>query len=1100
MAKITRKKLVLASILSISAVLLLFFVFNPASAHAEKLYEVLQQTGTNQPGGIIKNVWKQLLGLINYAMIGVLIFIAFTNILRIDVSRYGIKKFLPTMILAVILANFSWTICRLMIDFANVICDALINGPTAGAGINPDKQIMGIAGSFNNFKSDYENFVTNAGTFDWAQVFRLFVLTALEFVGAVMVLILAFLFLLRNYIIYFIVSLAPLAFMAMVLPQSKKFYDQWWQNFIKWTFMPIVSLFWLWVGNKWLTPLTQNYTSFIAIAFAVATYYMAITTPFKMGGSLMSSYANWSKKAGMSLGGDLAKRKTQKWWSGQAASENKLNPLRGMARWNINKAEAIKHDQEVIGNNQAKAKAALMLNTRSGRNREQEKLHFGGDVEQAQLRVKRDYQNTTKGANWMKGRQEFLDTNRNLETEINRNFGKNQAEFTSQGKGRQLMEENTRLQQDSLRYENEVKNIQQKNMVDFLKNEGAYKHSADEKLVKDYMAATTRNMVFEEAVKKSHQDLVDKVLQDQNHMENMRQEVGLADKSIAELTTKKNRRDELQDLAISGAIGQREANELNQLNSENLDQQLTDQNTRKAEITTKAKEFYKEIQDAGYTHIDNMFDNAHNVINGFAGMAAETEDMTTLTADQAKRAKDVGKVMMTRTGKLLSIEIKGDIDKRLDEATVKEIATDISPTNNSADAHGGQSVINFRNGNRHLNTPEMNREIEARVLALGRVAKQTNNTDAPAAQEALANMLSDPAAKTAMTEVNQYIDETGKFTANRFSGNETPDEIREKMRVAMKSGQGFGKVVYNTIVNQPNVGFSKNPSGYAITADGGEFAGQYSNPQNPNQGDINFKEASKRFQAVLANAPEPSYSGLASILGGQTAQLAKNLEGLKTEMQTTRSTMAKDIADRMGLKLDQSLRPNLVKEIAKLQRTATADEVKKAVQMVSPGSSPALTNINIGEVVAQAQGMQHLEQGIKVLEQHENVNQHKPYLDHFKEMSQEQARTQNLLLQEAKKALYDTSIEKDKVIEIAKNALTKTGFAPSDKELMDDSAAIRTVVSAADSSQAAVGAFQNGTFNPDKAVDNFVSLRMNQSQPVNEPRPKPAMNDIQPPK
>ena len=295
-------------IVLVALVILLY----PEATHAEKLYEVLAgpEEGTG-PSSTIKSVWKAILDLINYAGIGLLIFIAFANILRLNINTYGIKKFLPTLILAIIAANFSYLICRLMIDLANVVMDALISGPT-GAGTVIGEGQIGIAKTFKSQAiTDTMNAMVNVadGSFNYSEFWKVLVLIVAEFIGSILMLILAFLFFIRNYVIYFLVILSPLAFVATVLPQTKSLFNQWWSNFWKWAFLPVVSLFWLWIGNKFINTFT-DYVGLLAILFALVCYYMAIVSPFKIGGGIMTAW----KKAGVNTAKFGAKQ-----WGGGAA-------------------------------------------------------------------------------------------------------------------------------------------------------------------------------------------------------------------------------------------------------------------------------------------------------------------------------------------------------------------------------------------------------------------------------------------------------------------------------------------------------------------------------------------------------------------------------------------------------------------------------------------------------------------------------------------------------------------------------------------------------------------------------------------------------------
>ncbi len=291
---------------------LAFFIFFVGSAiHAQAalkivpVYKVLQNTDSGT-GEQVKNIWKQLIDIVNYFIIAVLIFVAFVQILRINISTYGIKKILPALILAIIGANFSFLFCRLLVDLANIVMSLFIHGAD-GAVSNTT-----LAENFSGGWADPKGFglvpgVASAdvsiGMLLWFTFAQLFVLA-----GAFITLLLAYLFFIRIWLIYFLVALAPLAFMATVLPQTKSVFTQWMSNFAKWVFLPVVSIFWIWLGNQWIGNVKEDYM--MSFVFAGVCYYLAITSPFKMGGAVMTAWGGigkkvWGKTGGAYLGNQL---------------------------------------------------------------------------------------------------------------------------------------------------------------------------------------------------------------------------------------------------------------------------------------------------------------------------------------------------------------------------------------------------------------------------------------------------------------------------------------------------------------------------------------------------------------------------------------------------------------------------------------------------------------------------------------------------------------------------------------------------------------------------------------------------------------------------
>jgi len=333
-------------------VLLMSFFLVPSKVLAitiEPLYKVLTETDSGA-GSSVAGVWNSLIALCNSLIIVVLIFIAFANILRININTYSIKKMLPTLIFAVIAANFSFLFCRIIVDTSNVVMYQLVVGGGIDTNIESSSCVERTEKAKSSDASDGATRERKSGisgiidTFCFPEVTKEIVeikkdedkgklsakglgkfifLTLLEFAGSVVIFILAFLFFIRNYIIYFLVALSPLAVMSIILPVTKKAWSMWWSNFWKWAYLPVVSLFWLWVGGKFIGSIYESVL--LSAIFAGVCYYLAITTPFKIGGGIMSSWGNLGKKAWGKTGGKAVN------WAGREIKErNQSNAIKAL--------------------------------------------------------------------------------------------------------------------------------------------------------------------------------------------------------------------------------------------------------------------------------------------------------------------------------------------------------------------------------------------------------------------------------------------------------------------------------------------------------------------------------------------------------------------------------------------------------------------------------------------------------------------------------------------------------------------------------------------------------------------------------------------------
>lgn len=280
----------------------------PSVVHAETIQSTLVTNSS------IKDIWNTILFVANIPIIIVVVVVAFAEILRLKIDTYGFKKVLPTLLLAIIAAQFSYLVCKLIIDVANMIMtlftdNRVLSQLAVASGNNYKGAILtGLKASITkiipapNF-SDYTTIMT-----DFEAGFKILVYLILS----VLVLIMALMFIVRIYTVYFLVIVSPAAFMALSLPQTKTYFTRWWDLFFKWTFMPVVSVFFLWIAAVYNAhPIkTGSIDSFITSSIVtIACFYFAITVPYKMGGAIMALAGKYPI-----MGAKLRAKKVQQKW------------------------------------------------------------------------------------------------------------------------------------------------------------------------------------------------------------------------------------------------------------------------------------------------------------------------------------------------------------------------------------------------------------------------------------------------------------------------------------------------------------------------------------------------------------------------------------------------------------------------------------------------------------------------------------------------------------------------------------------------------------------------------------------------------------------
>ena len=262
-------------------------------------------------GKVVANIWGIFMGSVNTLVLAVLIYVAFMNILRVQMDSYAIKKFLPTFIMAVILANFSFLICRVVIDLGNIAMSIFLVGAQPGTSANPggntSAAVNGVSNAFDSLLKvspcgpgvacanvDTANY--------WGYIFFYIIKQAIIAVGAVFVFILGFLFIVRNYYIYFLVAVSPVYFLSMALPMTKKYFSQWMGQFTKWVFMPIISVFWIWLAGQFVAQIPDTGGGILIAFFAILCFYMAFTSPFKVDKTI-GTWGGMGKKVWGKTGG-----------------------------------------------------------------------------------------------------------------------------------------------------------------------------------------------------------------------------------------------------------------------------------------------------------------------------------------------------------------------------------------------------------------------------------------------------------------------------------------------------------------------------------------------------------------------------------------------------------------------------------------------------------------------------------------------------------------------------------------------------------------------------------------------------------------------------
>jgi len=238
-------------------------------------------TGMDNP--MIKEGWTRIRNLANMFFIIGLVVIGIATALRI--GEYQAKKALPKLIIIALLVNFTPVICGVVIDGANIVMNFFLQDVTVGGIV--DDLAPKIQDIFGEGDIAQQNPITTMGKgMGWV---------AFNVIATIVFLLFAIIFAFRYIALWILVIISPFAFACYIFPYTKKWFDQWVNQFVQWCIIGIPAAFTLWLGEM----LIQNTKGgdFISepgasesalAAFTQPLMWYAVPILFMIGGFLIS--------------------------------------------------------------------------------------------------------------------------------------------------------------------------------------------------------------------------------------------------------------------------------------------------------------------------------------------------------------------------------------------------------------------------------------------------------------------------------------------------------------------------------------------------------------------------------------------------------------------------------------------------------------------------------------------------------------------------------------------------------------------------------------------------------------------------------------------
>lgn len=191
--------------------------------------------------GIFK-AWELIRNIANIVLVLVFLYIVYTQITGRNTGDFNLKRILPRLVIGAVLLNLSYYICALAIQGSNIVGSGVLT-----AMVDVAEQIGSPAMNLNNAANGFEDAILTQlvakmlekdGTV-WVMLAPMAAITiGIATVSAVALILL----IARKVVVSMLVLVSPLLFVAYLLPNLERYFQQWVRLFIQLIMLyPIVA-------------------------------------------------------------------------------------------------------------------------------------------------------------------------------------------------------------------------------------------------------------------------------------------------------------------------------------------------------------------------------------------------------------------------------------------------------------------------------------------------------------------------------------------------------------------------------------------------------------------------------------------------------------------------------------------------------------------------------------------------------------------------------------------------------------------------------------------------------------------------------------------
>lgn len=341
----------------------------------DKIFDLIKtffevKTITLDTEGPTYRMWDVMRGLANLCFIVAFLVIIYSQITSYGISNYEIKKMIPKLVVAAILVNVSYYICAVAVDLSNILGNSLQQ-----AFVDMRGQIVGPNTPANTAVTSWESvttFILSGGAIAaagitslgiavaaGASILSLTVVLVPFLLGAVFAVIVALLILAaRQALIVILITISPLAFVAMLLPSTEKWFDRWRGTLT--TMLVMFPMFAVVFGGSQLAGglIIQSADSIMMLLIGMAVQVAPLViTPLliRLSGNLLGKVAGMvnNRQKGFidrtrnALGENDKRRRNRRIAEGHEQMANGARPFSaGMTKRWASRRNAVKHTKE----------------------------------------------------------------------------------------------------------------------------------------------------------------------------------------------------------------------------------------------------------------------------------------------------------------------------------------------------------------------------------------------------------------------------------------------------------------------------------------------------------------------------------------------------------------------------------------------------------------------------------------------------------------------------------------------------------------------------------------------------------------------------------